>query len=273
MIHKIDGLNVIETGAENKQAILFIHAFPLSHKMWLEQAKNFSNKYRVITYDMRGFGDSYEENGIYTIDSHADDLFTIIDRLKVVKPIVIGLSMGGYILLRAVDRDQNKFKAVVLCDTRTEADTNEGKLNRAKQIKQIRTGGKTEFIETFLENTFSDTTLKDPAKQPVVQFMKNIMTEQKDTAMAGTLLTLSARTDQTASLEKINIPMLIIVGEKDKLTPPELSKVMYQKIRNSKLSLIPESGHFSNVENPQAFNKSVEDFINTLNDRKDSKSG
>jgi pimeloyl-ACP methyl ester carboxylesterase len=264
MKHKINGLNVIESGQEDKQAMVFIHAFPLSHKMWDRQAEYFKNRYRVITYDTRGFGESYEDNGYYTIESHADDLFSIIDELKIIKPIVFGLSMGGYILLRAAERGQDVFKAIVLCDTRAEADMNESKLNRAKQIKQIRSGGRKDFLEAFSNLLLSEAIKTDPARISVVKEVRAIMDEQKDTAIEGALLTLSARADKTEFLENMNIPVLIIVGEKDKLTPPVLSKAMYQRIRNSKLSIIPNAGHLSNIENPQAFNQSIEDFVKTL---------
>jgi 3-oxoadipate enol-lactonase len=261
---KINGLNVIDSGPQDRQAMIFIHAFPLSHKMWDEQVQYFSKNYRVITYDSRGFGESYEDNGYYTIDSHADDLFAIMNELKIVKPIVIGLSMGGYILLRAVEREQDRFKAVILCDTRAEADTNEGKLNRAGQIKQIRSGGIKDFIASFSSLMLSDTTKNDTSKKPIVERITAIMNEQKDTSIAGALLTLGSRTDTTAFLEKIQIPVLIIVGEEDRLTPPGLSIVMNKKIKNSRISVIAAAGHFSNIENPQAFNNSIEDFIKTL---------
>lgn len=264
MKHKINGLNVIESGPTDKQAMVFVHAFPLSHKMWDGQVEYFKNNYRVITYDTRGFGESYEDNGYYTIESHADDLFSIIDELKISKPIVLGLSMGGYILLRATERGQDMLNAVVLCDTRAEADTNESKLNRAKQIKQIRAGGRNDFLKAFANLLLGESTKKDQDKTSVVKVVRAIMDEQKDPAIEGALLTLSSRADKTDFLEKIHIPVLIIVGQEDKLTPPDLSVSMNKKIANSKLSLIPQAGHLSNIENPQAFNKSVEEFIKNL---------
>jgi len=264
MKHKINGLNVIESGPKDKQAMVFIHAFPLSHRMWDNQAEYFKDSYRIITYDSRGFGESYEDNGHYTNDSHADDLFSIIDELKISKPIVFGLSMGGYILLRAAERAQDTFKAIVLCDTRAEADTNESKLNRAKQIKQIRSGGREDFLEAFTNLLLGESTKTDPAKITVIKEVGAIMDEQRDPAIEGGLLTLASRTDTTGFLEKIHIPVLIIVGEEDKLTPPELSISMNKKIVNSKLSVIPKAGHLSNIENPQAFNQSIEDFVITL---------
>ena len=130
--YKINGLNVNVYGADGNPAIIFVHAFPLSGEMWEQQVKEFEKDYWVITYDLRGFGNSEQEYALNTIDSHADDLFTIINELKINKPVICSLSMGGYILLRALERSQDSFKAAILCDTRSEADTNESKLNRAQ---------------------------------------------------------------------------------------------------------------------------------------------
>lgn len=257
--HNINGLNVIEFSAENKQAIIFIHAFPLCSRMWDKQVEALEKKYRVITYDLRGFGYSDIGEAHFTIDSHVDDLHTIINTLKIEKPIICGLSMGGYIALRALETGQNRFKAAILCDTKSEADTNNVKINRAKQIKQIKSGDKNSFYDMFLKAAVSEKTFTENTK--LVEFIKTMMGWQKETGVTGALMTLAARTDYTEFLERIDIPVLIIVGKDDKLTPPEYSKLIYGKIRNANLSLVPDAGHFSNMENPEEFNKSVLKFI------------
>src|SRR5690348_5482163 len=99
--HNIRGLNVVESGEGNKLAVIFIHAFPLCNRMWDKQVEALENKYRVITYDLRSFGYSEYGDGHFTMDSHVSDLISIIDSLKLEKPVVCGLSMGGYILQRA----------------------------------------------------------------------------------------------------------------------------------------------------------------------------
>lgn len=264
MQHNIKGLKIFDSGKQDNRVLLFVHAFPLSHRMWDGQAEYFKNDYRVITYDTRGFGESREGSGYYTIDSHADDLFSIIDELKLEKPVATGLSMGGYILLRAAEREQDRFKVLIFCDTRAEADSNEGKLNRAKQIKQIGSGGRKDFLNMFAEILLGESTKKDTAKAQVMKIIRAIMDEQNSSALEAGLLAMASRTDTTAFLEKIHVPSLIIVGEEDKLTPPELSASMNKNINKSILAVIPKAGHLSNIENPQAFNRSIEDFIKNL---------
>lgn len=260
--HQINGLNVIEHGEENKQSIVFVHAFPLNLKMWNPQVEALKNNYRVIVYDNRSFGLSNDDTDSLTIDSHVDDLFNIIDSLKLNKPVLCGLSMGGYIALRAVERSQDTFKGVILCDTRSFADDNSGKIKRGEQIRQIKRGGRKIFDEEFVKNTVSPKTLE--GKKTIVDLIIGIINEQKDSAVMGALLTMAARTDTTEYLENIKLSALVVVGEDDKLTPASPSRLMNAKIRNSTMSIIPEAGHFSNIENAEKFNSEIQKFLKSI---------
>ncbi len=263
--HQINGLNVIEHGEHDRLPIVFVHAFPMNLKMWNPQVEALKNNYNVIVYDNRSFGLSNEDPDSLTIDSHVDDLFNIIDTLKLKKPVLCGLSMGGYISLRAMERNQDSFKGVILCDTRSFADDNSGKIKRAEQIKQIKQGGRKTFNEDFIKNTLSPKTLEgNDAKKKTVDLIGAIIDEQKDSCVTGALLTMAARTDTTEYLENIKIPALVIVGEDDKLTPASPSRLMNAKIRNSTMSIIPEAGHFPNLENSEKYNNEIIKFLKSL---------
>jgi pimeloyl-ACP methyl ester carboxylesterase len=84
---------------------------------------------------------------------------------------------------------------------------------------------------------------------------------QKTETIQGALLTLAARTDTTELLEKVDLPVLVICGKDDRLTPPEFSKIIYGKTKNSELAIIPDAGHLSNMENAEEFNKAVLEFM------------
>lgn len=155
--HNIRGLNVVEFGEENKQGIIFVHAFPLCSRMWDKQAEALQNDYRVVVYDLRSFGYSELGDGHFTIDSHVSDLISIIDSLKMEKPVVCGLSMGGYITLRALELYQSKFKGAVLADTKAESDNNPTKHARADQMKMIKNGQREQFTENFIKAALSET--------------------------------------------------------------------------------------------------------------------
>ena len=257
--HSIRGLNVIESGENNKFAIVFIHAFPLCNRMWDKQVEALQENYRVITYDLRGFGYSEPGDGHFTIDSHVSDLISIVDSLKLEKPVVCGLSMGGYITLRAMELYQNKFKGVILADTKAEADNNPAKIMRSDHIKMIKAGQREQFTDNFIKAALSETNYTE--KPEIVEFLKKIIGWQKNEAITGGLLTLAARTDTTEQLEKLDIKTLIVAGKDDRLTPPEFSKIIYGKTKNSDLRIISDSGHFPNMENPEEFNAAVIDFL------------
>lgn len=257
--HNIRGLNVVEFGEQNSPAIVLIHAFPFCNRMWDKQVEVLQKSYRVVAPDLRSFGYSEPGDGIYTIDTHVSDLVSIVDSLQLDKPVICGLSMGGYIALRAVELYQPKFKGVILADTKSEADTNPFKIKRFEQIRMIRNGQREQFTEGFIKAALSE---KNIAEKPdLAETVKKIISWQSDKAIMSALLTMAARTDTTDSLEKFDLPLLIIVGKEDRLTPPEYSKIIYGKTKNSDLKLINDAAHMSNMENPEEFNNAVLDFM------------
>lgn len=257
--HNIRGLNVIESGEDNSQAIIFIHAFPLCSRMWDKQVGALQGTYRVVVYDLRSFGYSESGDGHFTIDSHVSDLISIIDSLKLDKPIVCGISMGGYITLRALELYQSKFKGAIIADSKAEGDNNPTKHARADQMKMIKNGQREQFAENFIKAALSETNYTE--KTELVAFLKEMIGWQKNEAMTGALLTMAARADTTDALDKFDIKMLLIAGKEDKLTPPEFSKIIYGKTRNSDFKLIANAGHLPNMENPEDFNSAIIDFI------------
>jgi 3-oxoadipate enol-lactonase len=257
--HNIRGLNVVESGEGNKLPIIFIHAFPLCNRMWDKQVEALEKKYRVIVYDLRAFGYSEYGDGHFTMDSHVSDLISIIDSLKLEKPVVCGLSMGGYVLLRALELYHNKFKGAILSDTKAESDNNPTKIKRAEQIQMIKNGQREQFAENFVKGAMSEANIA--AKPEVAAFIKEMISWQKPETIEGALLTIAARTDTTESLEKVDLPMLVVVGKEDKLTPPEFSRIIYGKTKNSDMVTIPDAGHLPNLENPEEFNKALLDYL------------
>lgn len=260
--HNIRGLNVVEFGEENKLPVIFIHAFPLCSRMWDKQVEALQQKYKVIVYDLRTFGYSEYGDGHYTIDSHVSDLISIIDSLKLEKPIVCGLSMGGYILQRALELYHNKFKGAILADTKAESDNNPTKLKRAEQIQMLKNGQREQFAENFIKGALNEANFTGNAE--LVSFLKEMISWQKNETIMGALLTMAARTDTTEALEKFDLPMLVVVGKEDKLTPAEFSKIIYGKTKNSDLAVINNAGHLPNMENPEEFNKALLDFLKSF---------
>jgi pimeloyl-ACP methyl ester carboxylesterase len=258
----INGLYVFLEGNSKNKSIIFLHGFPLDHTMWKAQLDDLSEKYFCVTYDIRGLGESPVGDGQFTMELFVDDLEIIVDKLKIDKPILCGLSMGGYISLRALERMQEKFSAVILCDTRAEADSNEGKLKRAGAIQRINSEGLAPFTKDFIINCFGDN-YKQNNKD---EFEKRI---EKSSAfdpvgVKGSLLAMIGRNDTTEYLNKIKIPVLVICGEFDALTPPAVMKVMADKINGADFVVIKDSGHMSPIENPKKVNEAIKEFLGKI---------
>ena len=253
-------LSVFTTGGKENPPILFIHGFPFDHYMWDKQIEKFNGDYYCITYDIRGLGSSPVGDGQFTMESFVDDLENVIDSLNLDKPILCGLSMGGYISLRAVERMEEKLGSLILCDTKSLADNNEGRVNRAKGIKQINDEGVERFVEQFISNCFAE-----GFKQTSDTEYETILRKSKKydaVGVKGCLLAMAGRTDTTSYLQNISIPTLVICGEEDKLTPPDVMKSMSDKIKNSKFVTIEGAGHIPPVEAATRVNKEIENFLN-----------
>jgi pimeloyl-ACP methyl ester carboxylesterase len=255
----INNLAVFTDGKINNKPIVFVHGFPFDHFMWDEQVKAFSYNYYCVRYDIRGLGNSPAGDGQFTMEAFVDDLESIVEEMKLFKPVLCGLSMGGYISLRAMERIQDKFGALVLCDTKAVADDNEGKLKRAAAIKQINSGKPDEFVETFVLNCFGENFVKEKYSE----YRKVVDRSKKNdpVGVKGCLLAMLGRTDTTESLAKIKIPTLLICGSKDKLSPPELMKSMSDKIPGAKFVLVKDAGHMTPIEKPEEVNAAIKEFL------------
>jgi 3-oxoadipate enol-lactonase len=253
-------LYYIDVGKTGEVPIVLIHGFPFSHRMWRPQIEILQKQYRVIAYDVRGHGESEVGDGQYTIELFVDDLIALLDHLKVEKAVLCGLSMGGYIALRAVERNPERCLALVLCDTSSEADTNDAKLRRASSIKAVKRDGVKAYSQSFTKVVFAPETFEK--KPEIVDVIRATIESNSVLGICGTLLALAGRTETTTSLPKFLAPTLILVGELDKVTPPPLSIKMHEGIRGSELHLIPNAAHMSNLECPDEFNTRILNFLN-----------
>jgi 3-oxoadipate enol-lactonase len=253
-------IHVERAGKEGGGApVVLLHAFPLSHRMWDPQIAALSSRYQVIAYDHRGFGDSEPGDGQTTMETLVDDFFAVLDHLGLERVIACGLSMGGYALLRALERAPGRFRAVVLADTRSTADDDAGRLGRANTLRDVKSKGVPAFAEAFSAKLVGPTTL---AEKPEVRArLAELMRANGQLGICGGVLALGFRTDTTAALKKLDIPALIVVGEEDALTPPVHSRQMNEAAPGSKLVVIPKVGHMSNLEDPDAFNRALLDFL------------
>lgn len=257
MVTNKSDLSIFTKGNPQNEPIVFVHGFPYDHTMWDRQIAELKSNYYCVSYDIRGLGQSPIGDGQYTMESFADDLEFIIRELNLNKPILCGLSMGGYISLRSVERNQSIYSALILCDTRSEADNNEGKLKRAAGIKKINTIGIKEFVNEFVQNCFS---VKSLNSEEYFQTLKKSLNSDP-VGVKGCLIAMLSRTDTTNYLSKIKIPTLILCGEDDRLTPPDVMQKMAEQIPNSKFVIVPDAGHMAPIENAEFVNSRIKRFL------------
>lgn len=261
-MEKVNGIAFCDEGVRGGAPIVLIHGFPLSHAMWAGQIGPLSKTCRVISYDVRGHGESDTADTHVSLESFVDDLIGLLDHLKISRTAVCGLSMGGYIALRAVERYPDRFRALILCDTKSSADSDEAKKKRAVTAEAVKKNGVPTFADEFVKAVLTETTLK--TKPELVESVKSMIRGNSVLGISGTLRALAGRTDTTAALPKMSLPVLILVGEEDRLTPPSDAQAMMKTLPNARMCVISGAAHLSNLENPKVFNEKLLAFISTL---------
>ena len=243
--------------------VLFIHGYPLSRKIWQSQISGLSDIAHIITVDLRGHGESYPFEPPYTMDMLAEDCKQLLDSVDIKAPLVIcGLSMGGYVTMALYRKYPQLFAAMILTSTRAVADSPVGKANREAAIKNVREHGVSYIADGMLPKTVSPATLA--SKPQLVKGIRDIMLETSVQGVVGASMGMRDRPDSTSTLAKASCPVLIIHGADDQIIPLSESQAMQVQIPNSKLVAIPQGGHLANMEQPEAFNQAVREFIQPL---------
>jgi len=256
-------VSYLDEGTQTGSPIIFIHGFPFNKVMWEDQLDLLKGDYRVLAYDVRGHGDSNPGIQQFSIQQFVSDLFLFMDALYIKKAIVCGLSMGGYIALKAVQQDSDRIAGLILCDTQCTADTEEVKKKRSDTIHSVQANGLKQYTEDSVEKLFSKTSLANNKK--IVSAIEGTILHTPIETIINTLMALAGRTETCSSLHLIKIPVLIMVGGEDRITPPEASQKMHELIPQSELYILEKSGHVSNLEAPESFNLHLQDFLKVAN--------
>jgi 3-oxoadipate enol-lactonase len=253
-------IHYLDTGGEGIP-VLLLHAFPLSSAMWEPQVESLRDRFRFIAPDLSGFGGSDAPEDGYSMGAWADEVTGLLDELGLDQVVLVGLSMGGYLAFECLRRFPERISALVLADTRAEADPPEGLEKRTKQQGMVREGKRDELIDALVGALLGEATL---AKKPDVVERVRILMDNQPAGFIGALEALKTRPDSTDELAGIKVPTLIVVGENDAVTPPDASRKLHEHIAGSRLVVIPEAGHLSNLEAPEAFNGALGEFLGGL---------
>lgn len=243
--------------------LLFIHGFIFDSSLWDRQVPALAEDHKLVIPDLRGFGESDDCDGMITLESYVDDILDLIKELKLGKPLVAGLSMGGYVALRLAEREPGLFSGLVLFDTRATGDTNEAKIKRAAGIRVIKAGGLRMYTGALMESVFSEKFKKNEPEE--FRGFIDRGSSIKPEGAVGALLAMMGRTDTSGFLESTELPVLAVCGEFDTLTPPAEMAAMMKNVRNGELHIIPGAGHAAPFEEPEACNKILKDFLSRVN--------
>ncbi|MBK9632740.1 MAG: alpha/beta fold hydrolase [Saprospiraceae bacterium] len=255
-------ISYIEAGPSDAPVILFLHGFPFDKSMWSEQLSFLQKDFRIIAMDIRGHGESDLGSEDFSIDLFAYDLIEFMNALALEEIVLCGHSMGGYVTLNAIHRFPKRFKGLVLAGTSCIADSPEVKQKRHDTIKFIQKEGQEKYADDILPKLFSKSSMLGLPNE--IELIKNLILNTSVESITSTLKALANREEICGNLSQIDIPVLIIVGNEDILTPPVLSEQLLKGIQGSKLKVFQEAGHLTNLEKAIEFNHEVYDFLNLV---------
>jgi 3-oxoadipate enol-lactonase len=257
LLHR--SMRYLESG-EGRPLVL-LHAFPLSADQWLPQLHRVPKGWRFIAPDLRGFrgaGPAFEDPGLgnLSIDDYADDVIELMVHLEIDRAVVCGLSMGGYVAFGMVRRAPKRIAGLVLANTRSTPDTDEGRAGRDRMIDLANREGAAAIAREMVPKLLGATSR---ANQPDLEEAVTRLIRMNSTeGIVSGLRALKARPDSTPLLNSIACPALVISGDEDAIIPVKDAEAMHAAISGSTLTVLPKVGHLSNLESATNFSKALE---------------
>lgn len=251
----------VHTGGGGMPLVL-LHGFPLDHRMWEGQAP-LAEHLRLIAPDLRGFGGS---GGSTTtgIAALADDVAALLDALPLTAPAVIcGLSMGGYVAQHVAVRHPAKVAALVLVDTKLEADTPEARAARDDLAAKVGRLGQEILADAMLPRLLAGSPAARglPGRVAMETTLRRMIVEQPVATIQAALAALGGRPDMTEAMRHVRVPTLLVVGAEDAITPPECLERAADVMPCTRLLVVPRAGHMAPLEAPAVFNAAVLEFL------------
>jgi pimeloyl-ACP methyl ester carboxylesterase len=219
--------------------------------------------YRVIAPDLRGLGLSDAPDLGYSMPTYADDLAALLEALQVDEVVLVGLSMGGYVAFEFLRRHRERVRALVLFDTRADADSPDARRVRDQQSSLAREQGAAAIAEHMLPRMLAPGAVQ--SMPGVVERVRGMMLGAPVAGIAGALAAMRDRTDSTALLATLDdLPTMVVVGEEDAMTPVDLARAMASAIPGARLEVIAGAGHLPPVEAAAGVNAVLLDFLKSL---------
>ena len=241
--------------------VLLVHGHPFDRSMWAPQVAALSRTHRVIAPDLRGYGESTVVAGVTLLDEFARDLAALLDTLAVDRVTLVGLSMGGQIAMAFLQHFRERVSALVLADTFAQLDAPSARQHRHDTADRLVRDGMESYAHDTLPKMIAPSTL---ATQPrVAEHVLRMMRGAHPAGAAAALRGRALRPDYLPLLPTIDVPTLIVVGSDDEFTPVADADRMHRAIPNSTMVVIDGCGHLPNLENADAFDRVLLDFLAT----------
>jgi pimeloyl-ACP methyl ester carboxylesterase len=253
-LYKNTKISYTDSGEGN--AIVFLHGFLENKKMWQDYVALFSKKYRVITIDLLGHGETECLGYVHEMEENANVVNQVLEHLNIEKAIVVGHSMGGYAGLAFAELYPKKIKKLVLLNSTSKEDSTEKKLNRTRAIKAVKQNY-VNFVSLAIANLFSEnnrTRFASEIEKAKVQALKTPLQ-----GIVASLEGMKVRKDREALLQKKLFPVLLVLGKKDPVLNYEESLA---QIEDTTVELVSfEDGHMSHIENKEELEIVLADFF------------
>jgi len=242
--------------------LILLHAFPLNGRMFESQMRAFSGGHRVVAPDYPGFGRSPRTPAQPDVHYYAEGVRDLLDRLHLERVILGGVSMGGYVAFECMRLFPERVSALVLANTRAEPDSEEIRETRNEMALHVAQEGVGVLVKLQLERLLAPDTLHND--EEVVEVVRAMILDSSPDGAVAALGAMRDRPDSTPLLGEINVPTLVIGGEEDGISSPEVMGAMAAKIPGAHYVSIPRTGHLSNLEAPEKFNAALSDFLKSI---------
>jgi pimeloyl-ACP methyl ester carboxylesterase len=248
--------------------LVMLHAFPLDGRMWAAQ-EPLAGMATLVVPDQRGFGGSAAAGPPASIEQLADDAVAVLDGLGIGGPATFcGCSMGGYAAQHVAIRHPERVRAIVLVDTKLEADTPAARAARGDLAANVRRLGPGIVAEAMVPRLLAAPAGPPAAGRAAMEAsLREMIVAQPVETIAGALGLLGARPDTTAGMRRAMMPALLVVGAEDAITPPDCLARAEAIMRTARLVVIPRAGHMVPLEAPTDFNAAVAAFLRSLDGR------
>lgn len=243
-----------------EHTIIFSNSLGTTLEMWQSQVEALGDQFHLIRYDTRGHGVSAANQGPYSFSQLADDLVNILNALNVKKAVVCGISMGGHTALQMGISHPDRVEAIIPCNTTDKFGVPETWQDRAKGVREGGEAGMKEMAASTPDRWFTERYIKENG--PIVQKLMERFVRNSPEGYASCCDAI-AQSDLREDIKKISVPTLIIAGAHDPVTTVEHANAMQAKIQGSTVKVL-EASHISNIEDADAFNKAVSDFVSSL---------